>query len=308
MHVAPAGLYRIFYVDKQERSDVSGLVPEITTDGEKLTLKVILRYQVVDPVVALGIANPVDTMMTHIETDVAQYIRTHHHSEIADSAVEQNSRLLSFFTDRHNRREPLAKAIKILGVELKEFMGDKDFVDMRRRELTNEKQTRLTRQEEEYQQEIERLKSQFKAESDRLTASLSAELNRQAAEQRAELETLEARYKREKAEIMHQVYEQKIDLDERRQRLTMQYDKFAKAFDAISQAIAGGHPINPSAFQIVLQLVEALTKEIRGGEPPVTSAGAAEDQAAAKAAPPKPSDDNVSKLTQTLLDLLKPRK
>jgi len=239
---------------------------------------------------------------------VAQYIRTHHHSEIADSADRQDSRLLAFFTERHSRREPLAKAIKILGVELKEFVGDKDFVDMRRRAVTDQRQTLLNRQEEEHQQEIERLKTQFKAENDRLTASLSAELSRQAAEQRAEIETLEARYEREKAEILHQVYEQKIELDERRQRLTMQYDKFAKAFDAISQAIAGGYPVNASAFQIVLQLVDALTKEIRGGEPP---APAAEDQAAAKAQaapPPKSSDDNVSRLTETLLDLLKSRK
>jgi hypothetical protein len=306
MHVASAGLYRIFYVDKQERSDVSGPVSEITTDGEKLTLKIIVRYQVADPVVALGIANPVDTMMTHMETDVAQYIRTHHHSEIADSADRQDSRLLAFYTERHNRREPLAKAIKILGVELKEFVGDKEFVDMRRRAVAGQRQTLLSRQEEEYQQEIERLKTQFKVENDRLTASLSAELSRQAAEQRAEIETLEARYRREKEEILRQVYEQEIELNERRQRWTMQYERFAKAFDAISQAIAGGYPTNPAAIQVVMQLVDALNKEIRGETPP-----ASDDQAAGRQAAPPPKmggDNDVDKLTETLLDLLKSRK
>lgn len=312
LHEAAAGLYRVFYVDKQERSAVSSPISEITTDGEKLVLKIIVRYQVDDPVVALGITNPVDTMMEHIETDVAQYIRTHHHTEIADSAVEQDSRLLSFFAERHNRREPLAKALKILGVELKEFMGDKEFVDMRRRERTETRQAELARLEEEHQQEISRLKAQFKAESDRWSASLSAELNRQSAEQKAEIETLEARYRREKEEILRQVYEQEIELKEKSQRWDKQNERYIKAFDAISQAVAGGFTMTPSAGPVVGQLLEALNKELRGGEPPSPAAGVADDgQAAGRQAapPPKPGGDNdVDKLTKTLLDLLKPKK
>jgi hypothetical protein len=312
LHEAPAGLYRVFYVDKQERSAVSSPVSEITTDGEKLTLKIIVRYHVQDPVVALGITNPVDTMMEHIETDVAQYIRTHHHTEIADAADTRDSRLLSFFTDRHTRRDPLAKAIEILGVELKEFMGDKEFVDMRRRERTESRQAELTRLEEEQQQEISRIKAQFKADSDRWSASLTAELNRQAAEQKAQIETLEARYRREKEEILRQVYEQEIELKERGQRWDRLNARYIKAFEAISQAVTGGFMTNPAAAPVVEKLLDALNKELRGGEPPAPAAGAADDgQAAGKQAAPTPEaggQSEVDKLTKTLLDLLKPKK
>lgn len=312
MHEAPAGLYRIFYVDKQERSALSLPVSEITTDGEKLTLKIIVRYHVQDPVVALGITNPVDTMMEHIETDVAQYIRTHHHTEIADAADTRDSRLLSFFTERHTRRDPLSRALGILGVELKEFMGDKEFVDMRRRERTESRQAELTRLEEEQQQEISRIKAQFKADSDRWSASLAAELSRQAAEQKAQIETLEARYRREKEEILRQVYEQEIELKEKGQRWDRLNARYIKAFEAITQAVAGGFMTNPAAAPVVGQLLEALNKELRGGEPLAPAAGAADDgQAAGKQAAPTPESggqSDVDKLTKTLLDLLNPKK
>ena len=61
LHEVPAGVYKVYYVDDRERTDTSDPVSEMTTDNEKLTLQVILRYHVIDPVLALGIAHPVET-------------------------------------------------------------------------------------------------------------------------------------------------------------------------------------------------------------------------------------------------------
>jgi hypothetical protein len=314
MYEVPAGAYRINYIDRHERTDVSEPVSEITTDGEKLTLKIIVRYRVNDPVLALGIDRPIETMMEHLETDVAQYIRTHDHSEIADSADRRDSRLFTFFSERHNRRTPLSQAIHILGVELKEFSGDREFVEMRRKVRADERQTQLIRQQEEHQQEINRLKAQFKSENDRVTAALSADLNRQAAQQRAEIETIEAKYKREKEEILRQVYLQEIEMENNRKRQDQQFDKIAKAFDAVSQAVSGGYLVNPNALNTVLELVQTLKEEIRSGEisPPASPAEKNTPETGtphvASPSSPPPGNDKVEKLTNTLLSLLKPKK
>ncbi len=296
---APPGLYQIRYVDKQERSGVSAPASEITTDGEKLTLRIIVRYRVRNPELALGIARPVDTMMEHLEADVAQYIRTHDHSQIADSADNQNSRLFAFFSERHKRRAPLGEALEILGVELKEFAGDKEYVELRRKGRMDERQAQFIRQQEEHQQEINRLKAEHKAENERRAAELKEELDRRAVEQRTQIETLEARHQREKEEILHQMYLKQIELDDRRQRWQRQYEKFAKAFDAISQAVSTGYPVNPNAFNTLVELINSIKDEIRKEDftPGVKAASAAGG-----------GDSKVEKLTNTLLDLLKRKK
>lgn len=302
LHEAPAGLYRVFYVDKQERSAVSSPVSEITTDGEKLALKIIVRYQVDDPVVALAITNPVDTMMEHIETDVAQYIRTHKHTEIADSAIEQDSdsRLLSFFTERHSRREPLAKALKILGVELKEFMGDKEFVDMRRRVGMDERLIENGKKLEELQQELAKLKARHKADNEKLEA-----------EHKAEKEKIEAHHEKEMQDILHDVNLRKIELDDKAKRMQRREEEFLRAIDAISSSFSSGYPTNPTVISTMTDLVAALKEEIVVGTKSGSAAG--KENAASNNRPTKPqaaseSADKVEKLTQTLLDLLKSKK
>ena len=302
LYKVPAGVYTIYYVDKRERTDLSGPVSEITTDNEKLTLQVILRYHVENPVLALSIVRPIETLMEHIETDVAQYIRTHDHSEIADPADNTHSRLFSFFSERHKRRTSLSDAISITGIELKEFTGDREYVEMRRKVRMDERQTQLIRQQEEHQQEINRLKAQFKAENDK-----------QAAEQKAVIGTMEAMHEKEKKEILHQVELRKIELEDKRQHWQRQYDKFAKAFDAVSQAVSGGYLVNPNALNTVLELVQTLKDEIRSDEissPISDSAGSGSPTGNSTViSPPATTDsDKVEKLTNTLLNLLNPKK
>ncbi len=134
----PPGLYSLEYVDKHERLDFTSPISEITTDGEKITIKVVFRYRVVDPLVALRIENPVETLIEQIEADGAQYIRTHDYTNIVSGFKSQgDSSLSSFFLQRHNQRYPLSKALIITGIELKDFAGDAEFVRQRRAELTN---------------------------------------------------------------------------------------------------------------------------------------------------------------------------
>jgi hypothetical protein len=197
LHEVPAGVYQVHYVDKHERTDTSAPVSEITTDGEKLILQVILRYHVTDPVLALRIVQPVETLMEHIETDVAQYIRTHAHGDIADSANGHDNKLFSFFSEKHNRRQPLSDAIAITGMELKDFTEDREYVEMRRMARMNEKQNQIERQQAEYQQELNRLKAQHKVDNKKLAAEL------------------QVKHEKEKLEILHESQVSGIELDKK---------------------------------------------------------------------------------------------
>jgi hypothetical protein len=292
LHEVPAGVYKLYYVDDHERTDISAPVSEMTTDGEKLTLQVILRYHVTDPVLALRIAQPVETLMEHIETDVAQYIRTHDHGDIADSADKHDNKLFSFFSERHNRRKPLSDAIAITGIELKDFTGDKEYVEMRRKARMNERQNQIERQQAEYQQELNRLKAQHKADNEKA-----------AAEHKAEIEKIEARHEKEKQEILHQVHLLEIELADKRQHLQRRENEFTKAIEAISAATSSiNFPLNSSIVETMSELVAALKEEVDNGSGTAARVNRITRPTA------QAGTDKVEKLTNTLLNLLNPKR
>lgn len=309
IHEAPSGLYKLQYVDGHERFDFSAPVSEMTTDGEKLTLRVILRYRVINPVLALSIARPVETFLEHIETDIAQYIRTHDHSDIADSADNlEDSKLFSFFSERHERRDPLSRAFSITGIELKDFKGDMEFVEMRRKARKDERQNKIEKDQAEYQQELNRLRAQYKADNEKSIAAHTADLEKKAAEHRAEIEKREAEHKKEKDEILQEVREREIKLDNKRKRLEMRGKDFSQIMDAFSKAFSSGLPVNPNAMKYITDLFAAYKEEMES-----------ETESSAPSAEQKPSanenreasarvGDKAEKIKNTILDLLDPKK
>jgi len=236
IHDVPPGLYKLQYVDKNERCSVTSPVSEISSDGEKITLKFILRYRVIDPVIALQIERPVETLINHVDIDVAQYIRVHDHNDMADSAeYPPDSKFLSFFIQRHNRRLPLSRAFIITGIELKDFIGDNEYIQMRRKARMDERQNKIEREQTEYQQELNRKKALYRADNEKYAAEHMANLERKIAEHKAEIEQMEAKHKKEKQEILHAVYLREIELDDKRRRLQMQEKEFPQVIEAISQ-------------------------------------------------------------------------
>jgi len=308
LHDVPAGVYKLYYVDDRERTDTSAPVPEMTTDGEKLTLQVIVRYHVIDPLVALGVAQPVETLMEHIETDVAQYIRTHDHSDIADSSDKQDSKLFSFFSERHSRRKPLSDAISITGIELKDFTGDKDYVEMRRKARMDERQNQIEQQQAEYQQALNLLKAQHKADNEKVEAEHLASQEKKATEHKVEIEKMEARHEKEKQEILLQVQLQEIDLDNKRKHLERREKEFFKAIDAISAATSSNtYPMNANLIKIMSELVAALKEEVGNDANAAENKPSAGENRITRPVTPT-SGSKVEKLTHTLLNLLNPKK
>ena len=89
--------------------------------------------------------------------------------------------------------------------------------------------------------------------------------------------------------------------------------KFAKALEAVSQTFSSGHPMNPSVMKTITDLVMALKEEV-DNEPNSTSEYRPTENKSAEserraASPTTPTGtDKVENLTNTLLNLLNPKK
>lgn len=217
----PRGLYKLQYIDKHDRLISTAPVSEMARDGEKLALKVIVRYRIINPVAAWQIENPIETLIEHLQTDLAQYIRAHDHNDIADSPDPRGeSKLLSFFFQRHQNRNPLSRAILIMGVDLKEFGGDKEWVEIRRSDTIQKKQAQFEKENLEHQKEMD----QLKAAAEKLRAEYKTNVDAIIAKASAEKEELKSKilYESQKRDAQIENLRKK---DQRRQELLIEMMK-----------------------------------------------------------------------------------
>ncbi len=286
LHEVPPGLYKLQYVDKHERFDVTAPISEMAMDGEKLTLTVMVRYRVTEPLTALRIDKPIETLIEHLQTDLAQYIRTHNHNDIADSPLANGtSKILSFFTQRHADRHPLSRAIAITGIELKEFTGDKDYINIRRNDLIQQQQDQIDKHQLDRKKEIDKLKAEHKAEMEKINSKA-------AAEQTAL-----------RSEILHETQKRDIQLDEMRQQSKRRHELVVKAVDAISQALEhSGYSRNTAEIK---SAIGDLLSAIREDKPETKQSSSKNNN---NNNPRTTNNDKIEDLTNTLLNLLKPRR
>jgi hypothetical protein len=285
------GLYKVLYVDIHDRSDSTQPVSEIALDGESLTLRVLFRYRVVDPILALGIERPVETLIDHLQTDLAQYIRTHNHNDIADRSNSQEAgKILQFFAQRHATRNRLSRAISIEGIELKEFTGDSEYVSMRRNTLTQQRQTQVEMDLLDRKNEIEKLKAEQKLEIERLTAKATAETTKL------------------RNEILRETQKQDILIENMRSQTQRRHELMVKAVDAVGQAVEhSSYSRNPSEIK---NAINNLLDAIKENSPTLEQEAAKGSAPATATAPRTPASGNqkIEDLTNTLLNLLKPKK
>lgn len=284
LHEAPPGMYKLLYVDKHERFDVTAPISEMALDGERLTLTVMVRYRVTEPLTALRIDKPIEALIEHLQTDVSQYIRTHKHNDIADSPNANGaSKILSFFTQRHADRFPLSRAMAITGIELKEFMGDKEYMEIRRNEVIKRLQDQIDKSQLDRQKEIEKLKAEHKVTIDTINAKAAAD---QAAL---------------RSEILHESNKREIMLDEMRQQSKRRHELVVKAVDAISQALEhSGYARNTAEIKsAIADLLSAIREDKPESTQPNPKTGGTANTS---------NNDKIEDLTNTLLNLLKPKR
>lgn len=283
---AAPGLYQILYVDQHQHHEYTQRVSEVTTDGEKLTLSMLVHYRIANPLVARQIDCPVETLMANIETDLAQYIRTHAHNEIAESSdLRERGRIHQFFHERHLGRNLLSRAFRIDSVEIKDFTGDAEYYTMRREHSLQQRRAEIAAEQREREREIERINT-----------SHDLELQRQKTESQAQIKKLEAR-------ILDDIKTREIELNHLRLKDERQYKLLVDLLAAMKEVIE--HAAYTRGVDLK-SIVDQLRETIMSVMPLITNEKAEERVEVESDLPPlSPAEQKIKNLTNTLRNLLK---
>jgi hypothetical protein len=78
----PAGNYKLYYVDRQERYKVLPEVKTTTSDGAQVAISIGITFHVQDSLAVQDVRNPLDALFKGCEAALRHTIRTHRHDEI----------------------------------------------------------------------------------------------------------------------------------------------------------------------------------------------------------------------------------
>lgn len=308
IYEAQPGLYKLCYIDKKERELISAAGRNITTSGEKISLTMLVRYRVTDPIALLRINNPIRTLTNHINTGVPRYIGSRKASEIADSPYDPQNKLFAFFRDRLSQRHLLSKAFMITSVEIKDFAGDQEFLAIMRDANRNSRQNEVIKKQEEERQELETIKNRYKLEKQ----ELEAKLKRITTKADAEIENIKVAYEKDKQRVLQEIKSREIDLDNKRKYWGRRDNQFVKVFEAISNTISSGNQLSPQAIKYVAELVAELKKGTYNETDTVSEQKNAKSDSLSNnqksVSNTTPKTEKIDSLTNTILDLLNPEK
>ncbi|NOH04481.1 MAG: hypothetical protein HND47_22180 [Chloroflexi bacterium] len=297
LHEVRSGLYKLQYVDKHERFDFTAPITEIALDGEILTLRVLVQYRVIDPLIVLKIDRPIETLMENIQSDLAQYVRSHNHADIINPAdAEDRGRILQHLIQKHLSRHPLSRAIAISGIEIKEYAGDQDYISQRRSYQIRQREDLFDRAQLDRKKEIERMRAEHKVELEKLNAKAAAES--------AALRN----------EILYESQKRDILLDEMRQQSKRRHELVVKAMDAISEAMEHSMYSRNASSEIrnnIKELLAAIGEsrpDTGQTAPPGGAAPAQGGAPPAQAGPQTSGNEKIERLTNSLLSLLRTQK
>ncbi|MDP1544843.1 MAG: hypothetical protein Q8L87_02390 [Anaerolineales bacterium] len=294
LYEVPPGVYKLQYVDQHERHEYTDRVSEVTTDGEKLTLSMLLHYRVINPLVVCQIDRPVETLMANIETDLAQYIRTHAHNDIAESGdTREAGKIHQFFLDRHLKRNLLSRAFRINSVEIKDFTGDAEYFNMRRNQALQQRRDEIATEEFNRKREIERIHAEHNLEIDHLKAAA-----------KAEMQALQGR-------ILDETRTREIELERIRRKDERRHELLVGAITTIRQAIENAGYSHDSSE--IKSIIDELLITIMTDAPIMDHKAKGQDQTgtakygeAKDTTPPLSTvEQKIKNLTNTLRNLLK---
>lgn len=292
IQAVPPGVYKTLFVDLRERSDSTQPVTDIALDGETLSLRLLFRYRVSNPMGIQTIDRPIETLIELLQADLAQYIRTHSHTEITDRGIaREDGQITQYFLERHQTRQNLADAIEIENIELKEFTPDSEYVNLRRNTLMQQRQTQFERQLLDSKNEIERLRTTQRMEIERLTTEANAQTTAL------------------RDQILRETQRQNIRLETMRTQTQRRHELLVKAVDAVGLAVEhSSYSRNPGEIR---NAISNLLDAIKENAPSLDEVDHQNGNTAPSGATSRPSftgNQKIEDLTNTLLDLLNPQK
>jgi hypothetical protein len=277
------GIYNIYYVDKKNRVNYIPRTAEITLDGFKVAMELVVSYRVIDPIRALDVQNPVDTLLRLIQANLQEFIRSHKYEQIVgdlDGHKIDNEEVARYIREQHIDRSPLAKLFYIIDVVVKERIGDPKVIELREKYQINQKQL----------------------DNQKALQTLNQDLEKKVADQDALIKQIKANSAATQQNIIQQMEMQKIDLEKARADFKYRQEIGAKAVDAIVQTLSNQtYPPDSAEYDVIRELLEELS----------VSTFQNEDAAKAGKAPKgtaKPSNpERINELTNKLLNWHKPK-
>ena len=272
------GYYNIHYVDKQNRVNNIPRTEEITLDGSKVAMELVISYRVIDPIKALEVQHPVDTLHRLIQANLKEFIRSHKYEQIVgdiDGHKIDNEQVVTYIKERHIDRSPLAKLFYIVDVVVKEKIGDPKVIELR----------------EKYQI------SQKQLDNQKALQAVNQELERKIADQDATIKQIKANSAVAQQSTIQQMEMQKIELEKARADFKYRQEIGAKAVDAIVHTLSNQtYPPDEAEYEVIRQLLEELSVSVfKNGE-------ATKDSRETKGPAKSPSSERINELTNTLMN------
>ncbi|HEY5653562.1 MAG TPA: hypothetical protein VLA72_11985 [Anaerolineales bacterium] len=234
-----SGKYSIYYVSKEQRQAVIPKVSETTADGAQVSLELIINYRVADPVKALEVEQPVESLIAFIKADLQEYIRSNTYDEIlGDGATRRiDDDLISrYIKEKHNTRHQLSKLFFIADIAVDERTGDPKLIGIRENYQVQQRQQTTDNELLKQKQDLEKKVTLQEAEIRRIKAESDA--TQQDIRQKMELQMME--------------------LEKARAEMQYRQDRMQRAMSAVAQAFSSNYPKDPGEVEIINQLLNEL--------------------------------------------------
>ncbi len=288
------GKYKLFYVDKRNRTYNLGKITETTIEGTTITLGLTITYRVADPSRLLELQEPLPTLFSLIETDVREYIKNHNHDEImggGENQITDSGPIVQYIQHKQLNHPQTSRVFVITSVAI-EREGDPTLINLRMQQKQNLAEHKLAYDKKELEQKLleqEEKVLEKDAEIRRLVAEKEVEVNKLKAESEAAIETIRAEAEATKQETLRRmkIFQNKHEID-------------MEAIKALIPALTiPGRTLTQSETQAIQALINTLKDEDNLSSLP--SAATPPAQAAEK----PPADSSANTLASTLLDLLR---
>jgi hypothetical protein len=283
----PSGRYQIQYVTTKELSGETRLITENTIDGAQVSISVFFRYRVADAISTLNTADPLTMLVTSIENDIREYIRANTQQSLWDASRSKGDKSLSRFLKQHPNASSRSRSLIIIDADIRYFKPDEKFLELVRTAQLQGLQNR----------------------NDKELLSLNQELEQKIAAQDKLIKKLQAEASAEQQDIMREVELKNIDVENKRRAWQRQYDSFSRVVQAISDSVSSGQVLSNEVMTNLSELADALRAPQSNIYTPASESSKSQPYSGLNT-PPSPgvnNEDKVERLTNTLLNLLRPR-
>jgi hypothetical protein len=287
------GNYKLFYIDKRNRTKTLEKITETTLDGATISLTLTITYRVADPAKALELQEPLATLFFLIQTDVREYIKTHTHDEImggGESQEADSGPIIQFIHRKQITHSQIARVFFIIGVAI-ERQGDPKLINIRLQQKQSQAENKLERGKKELEQKA----LEQNAEIRKFVTERDVDINKIKAQSDAEIEKIRADAEASKQETLRRmrILQNKHEID-------------MEAIKALIPALTiPGRTLTQSETQAVQALINTLKDDENFSSTP--------SEMPPRDNTPKPEDvqttsteaPQINTLANTLLELLR---